>query len=50
MVGGTGGLNVGGVYETALIRRQALIGDSGPAALLKNLHVFGIALFACIGG
>lgn len=34
----------------ALARRQALSGASGPLALLKNLRVFGIACFACLGG
>lgn len=39
-----------GVYDAALIRRQALMGESGPRALIKNFRVFSIALFACIGG
>src|SRR5699024_11931598 len=26
------------------------LGDSGPAALVKNMRVFSIASFACIGG
>ncbi|KAF2476773.1 MFS sugar transporter-like protein [Lindgomyces ingoldianus] len=34
----------------ALARRQALSGAAGPMALLKNLKVFGIACFACLGG
>jgi len=34
----------------ALARRQALSGAAGPLALLKNLRVFGIACFACLGG
>lgn len=34
----------------ALARRQALSAPSGPLALLKNLRVFGIACFACLGG
>ncbi|OCL03960.1 general substrate transporter [Glonium stellatum] len=34
----------------ALARRQALSGSSGPLALLRNLRVFGIACFACLGG
>ena len=34
----------------ALVRRQALSGGSGPLALLRNLRVFGIACFACLGG
>jgi len=36
--------------EAALARRQALQGKSGPAALIKNLRVFAIACFACLGG
>ncbi|CZT44423.1 related to quinate transport protein [Rhynchosporium secalis] len=39
-----------GIYDAALLRRQALMGASGPAALLKNRKVFMIAMFACIGG
>jgi len=39
-----------GIYDAALIRRQALMGSSGPGALLKNSRVFMIATFACIGG
>ncbi|CZT04575.1 related to quinate transport protein [Rhynchosporium agropyri] len=39
-----------GIYDAALVRRQALMGASGPAALLKNRKVFMIAMFACIGG
>jgi hypothetical protein len=39
-----------GVYDEALIRRQALMGASGPLALVKNFKVFMIAMFACIGG
>ncbi|KAH6645480.1 general substrate transporter [Truncatella angustata] len=38
------------VYDAALKRRQNLMGASGPAALVKNLRVFSIAAFACIGG
>ncbi|ORX97685.1 general substrate transporter [Clohesyomyces aquaticus] len=34
----------------ALARRQALQAPSGPLALVKNLKVFGIACFACLGG
>jgi hypothetical protein len=40
----------GGIYDAALKRRQALMGSSGPAALVKNSRVFLIAMFACIGG
>ncbi|CAK1356225.1 putative polyol transporter 3 [Cercospora beticola] len=36
--------------QAALQRRQALQGSSGPAALVKNAKVFGIACFACLGG
>lgn len=36
--------------HAALARRQALQGASGPAALVKNAKVFGIACFACLGG
>jgi hypothetical protein len=39
-----------GIYDAALLRRQALMGESGPAALIKNGRVFMIAMFACIGG
>lgn len=30
--------------------RQELTGASGPAALVKNIKVFWIACFACLGG
>jgi hypothetical protein len=36
--------------QAALARRAELTGGSGPKALLKNLRVFGIACFACLGG
>ncbi|KAK8185495.1 general substrate transporter [Phyllosticta paracitricarpa] len=36
--------------SAALSRRQELSGSTGPLALLKNLKVFGIACFACLGG
>lgn len=36
--------------DAALKRRLELSGNAGPAALLRNLRVFGIACFACIGG
>lgn len=39
-----------GIYDAALLRRQALMGASGPRALLKNRRVFMVAMFACIGG
>lgn len=34
----------------ALARRKVLATPAGPMALLKNLRVFGIACFACLGG
>jgi hypothetical protein len=40
----------GQIESVALRRRQALVGATGPLALLKNLKVFGIACFACLGG
>lgn len=46
--GGTGG--AGGFYDAALQKRQAMMGKSGPSALIKNWRVFRVALFACIGG
>lgn len=39
-----------GQDNAALIRRQALAGPSGPAGLIQNAKVFGMALFACLGG
>lgn len=36
--------------SAALARRQELSGTAGPLALVKNLKVFGIACFACLGG
>lgn len=45
-----GGDGAAAVYDAALYRRQALMGASGPAALVKNGRVFAIAAFACIGG
>lgn len=47
---GGGAATTGGFYNAALERRQALMGSSGPMALLKNFKVFSIAAFACIGG
>ncbi|OAL03519.1 general substrate transporter [Phaeosphaeriaceae sp. SRC1lsM3a] len=47
MAGGGGGA---AGFDAALQRRQALMGKSGPAALVKNMKVFSIALFACLGG
>lgn len=37
-------------FNLALERRQALMGASGPGAILKNFKVFRIAAFACLGG
>lgn len=42
--------SVAGAQSAALEKRKELAGGSGPAALLKNLKVFGIACFACLGG
>lgn len=36
--------------DAAAQRRRELAGVSGPAALVRNLKVFGIACFACLGG
>lgn len=36
--------------DAALQHRLELAGASGPKALLRNLRVFGVACFACIGG
>ncbi|KAF2230855.1 general substrate transporter [Viridothelium virens] len=36
--------------QAALERRKELSGGTGPLALVKNLKVFGIACFACLGG
>ncbi|KAM0721358.1 hypothetical protein Q7P37_002282 [Cladosporium fusiforme] len=36
--------------NNALHKRQQLMGASGPAAIFKNLRVFSIAAFACLGG
>ena len=47
MAGGGGGA---AGFNAALERRQALMGASGPRALVKNSKVFLIALFACLGG
>ena len=38
------------VYDAVLKRRQALMGASGPMALIENRRVFSIAAFATIGG
>ncbi len=39
-----------GFFDAALHKREALMGKSGPRALVKNFKVFSIASFACIGG
>lgn len=45
-----GGVPGAGGFDAAMIRRQELMGASGPRALVKNGKVFLIALFACLGG
>lgn len=49
-MGGGGGGGAPGFYDAALQRREAMMGKSGPGALVKNFRVFSIACFACIGG
>jgi len=49
-MGGGGDSGAGGFYDAALHKRQAMMGKSGPSALIKNFRVFRIAAFACIGG
>ncbi|KAK3305632.1 putative hexose transport-related protein [Chaetomium strumarium] len=49
-MGAGGDAGTGAFYDAALHRRQALMGKSGPSALIKNFRVFRIAAFACIGG
>ncbi|KAL2169456.1 hypothetical protein VTG60DRAFT_6000 [Thermothelomyces hinnuleus] len=49
-MGAGGGGDAGAFYDAALKKRQAMMGKSGPSALLKNFRVFCIAAFACIGG
>lgn len=44
-VGGSGDFEA-----AALARRQKFGTPAGPLALLKNIKVFGIACFACLGG
>lgn len=39
-----------GADKAAMIRRQKLSGPSGPAGLIANKKVAGIAIFACLGG
>jgi sugar porter (SP) family MFS transporter len=45
-----GGGTASAGFDVALQRRQALMGKSGPGALIKNGKVFLIAMFACLGG
>ncbi|KAI5789677.1 sugar transporter [Peziza echinospora] len=42
--------STGAAEALAMARRKALAGPSGPAGLLQNGRVFGIACFACLGG
>ncbi|KAL2261732.1 hypothetical protein VTK26DRAFT_3500 [Humicola hyalothermophila] len=49
MAGG-GDAAAAGIYDAALVKRQAMMGKSGPMALVKNFRVFRVAAFACIGG
>jgi hypothetical protein len=44
------GAGASGFDQAALQRRLELQGSSGPAALVRNRKVFGIACFACMGG
>ena len=48
MAGGDAG--AAAMNAAALARKEALAGPSGPAGLLQNMKVFGIAMFACLGG
>jgi hypothetical protein len=43
------GTGPSGISREAVEKRLALTGTGGPAALIKNIRVFGIACFACIG-
>lgn len=38
------------IGDAALQHRLRLAGKAGPQALIRNIRVFGIACFACIGG
>jgi len=49
-MGGGGAAGTAGIFDAALHKREALMGKSGPSALVKNFKVFRIAAFACIGG
>ena len=44
-----GGSAPSGLSRDVVDRRLAMTGTGGPAALVKNIRVFGIAAFACIG-
>ena len=38
------------IHDAAVQKRLALAGHaSGPAALVKTLRIFGLAIFACLG-
>jgi hypothetical protein len=39
-----------GFESEAAARRKLLAGEIGPLALFRNIKVFGIACFACLGG
>ena len=43
------GTGPSGLTQDVVDRRLAMTGTGGPAALIKNIRVFGIAAFACIG-
>lgn len=45
-----GTVSAAGADSAAVLRRKALAGPSGPAGLVQNAKVFGMALFACLGG
>lgn len=49
-MGGGADAGAAGIYDAALHKRQAMMGASGPMALVKNFRVFRVAAFACIGG
>ncbi|GAB1317759.1 Hexose transport-related protein [Madurella fahalii] len=49
-MGGGGNVGSAAIYDAALHKRQAMMGKSGPMALVKNFRVFRVAAFACIGG
>ena len=38
-----------GFGQNVVDRRLAMAGGGGPMALVRNIRVFGIAAFACIG-